>query len=103
MRNHVFYREFFSLMLIIAIGICMGGCAAVRDVPQTDTTYAATDYKEEVPQSTMGELEKKYPPGFLERKEIEYSHDGSYQYWDKRVLPMPPSNRILKKQSPKYS
>ena len=70
MRNHVFYREFFSLMLIIAIGICMGGCAAVRDVPQTDTTYAATDYKEEVPQSTMGELEKKYPPGFWKEKKL---------------------------------
>ena len=48
----------------------MSGCAVVRDAPQTDTTYAATDYQGQVPQSTMKELEKKHPPGFWKEKTL---------------------------------
>lgn len=70
MKNKLLYRLIFLSAMIIVTGIYMSGCAVVRDTPQTDTTYAATGYQGQVPQSTMKELEKKYPPGFWKEKTL---------------------------------
>lgn len=78
MKNTLWYRLIFLSAMITVAAIYMNGCAAVRDVPQTDTTYVATGYQGQVPESTIKELEKQYPPDF----------------WKKNTLNIPMKDRI---------
>ena len=70
MKNKLLYRLVLLSAMIIVTGIYMSGCGIVRDAPQTDTTYVATDYQGQISQSTMKELEEKYPPGSLKENTL---------------------------------